>query len=367
MKRLSRIQEALQQMYPAGVTPNPLKVKVLVNRALLTELADCLYYICFPECCSPPARVVPNNVKEDVVMEWVMGHAINIMTTQMTSAFVIHGDRHAVNENRSFEPLQTLEQTPDGPKGGIQPNENKFESLCLSAKKGCVEVAATDAGVDREFLDRCCIRAEAITTNFFVERFSHVRWLLHTDVEAILKKDVAATSRSEVILCYPAVHCMLYQRVAHQLYLLGVPMNFTRMLTEIAHSLTGVDIHPKTSIGHHFFLDHGTGTVVGATAILGNDVSLYQGVTLGAKSFPKDKKTGKLILNLPRHPIIKDGVTIYANAVVLGRITIGEGSTIGANCWVVQSIPPFSSIVQASKSALLPDKRVLFENDGSGI
>jgi serine O-acetyltransferase len=141
-----------------------------------------------------------------------------------------------------------------------------------------------------------------------------------------LDGDPAAKSVSEIIFCYPAVYALLHQRVAHELFELGVPV-LPRIITEMAHSQTGIDIHPGAQIGEYFSIDHGTGIVVGQTAIIGNHVRLYQGVTLGAKSFTLDEEG--LPIDLPRHPIIEDYVTIYSNASILGRITIGRGSIIG--------------------------------------
>lgn len=181
---------------------------------------------------------------------------------------------------------------------------------------------------------------------FLIERLPKLRVLLHLDVEAVFLHDVAANSIGEVVLCYPGIYFMVHQRLAHELYLLGAPNHVTRLLTEIAHTKTGIDIHPHTSIGHSFFMDHCTGIVIGATSIIGNRVSIYQGVTLGAKAFPLDPETGEKIKNLPRHPIIEDDVTIYANASVLGRVTIGSGSVIGGNVWVAQSIPPNTTVLQ---------------------
>ena len=137
---------------------------------------------------------------------------------------------------------------------------------------------------------------------------------------------------------------MLYQRVAHELYKLGIPV-LPRMITEVAHSKTGIDIHPGAEIGEYFAIDHGTGVVIGQTAIIGNHVRLYQGVTLGAKSFVLDDNG--LPIDVPRHPIIEDNVTIYSNTSVLGRITIGEGSVIGGNIWLTHSVPPHSKILQS--------------------
>ena len=176
------------------------------------------------------------------------------------------------------------------------------------------------------------LAAKAIMT------FPEIRKILGTDVEASYEGDPAAISRGEVISCYPVIKVLTNYRVAHELYKLNVPL-IPRMMTEMAHSETGIDIHPGAHIGHHFTIDHGTGVVIGATCVIGNHVKLYQGVTLGAKSFPLDTD-GKPIKGIPRHPIIKDNVIIYANATILGRVTIGEGCVVGANMWVTDDMQP---------------------------
>ena len=186
-------------------------------------------------------------------------------------------------------------------------------------------------------------RASDLTVAF-IDRIPHIKYLLSTDVKAILDGDPAAKSVSEIIFCYPAISALLHQRVAHELFRLGIPV-LPRMMTEMAHSLTGIDIHPGAEIGAYFSIDHGTGVVVGQTAVIGNHVRLYQGVTLGAKSFTLDDEG--LPMDVPRHPIIEDEVTIYSNASVLGRITIGRGSVIGGNIWLTHSVPPGSKIVQS--------------------
>ena len=137
---------------------------------------------------------------------------------------------------------------------------------------------------------------------------------------------------------------MINQRIAHQLYQTGVPL-IPRMIAEMAHSETGIDIHPGAQIGEKFFIDHGTGVVIGETCIIGNNVKLYQNVTLGAKSFPLDEH-GNPIKGIPRHPILEDGVIVYAGATILGRVTIGAGSTIGGNVWLTKSVPPNSKITR---------------------
>lgn len=194
-------------------------------------------------------------------------------------------------------------------------------------------------------VDRCCDskdRAARIAISF-INQLPHIKYLLSTDVKAILDGDPAAKSISEIIFCYPAVHAIFHQRVAHELLQLGVPV-LPRIITELAHSDTGIDIHPGAQIGEYFSIDHGTGVVIGQTAVIGNHVRLYQGVTLGAKSFTLDEEG--LPMDVPRHPILEDYVTVYSNASILGRITIGKGSVIGGNIWLTHSVPPNSKILQ---------------------
>jgi serine O-acetyltransferase len=185
-----------------------------------------------------------------------------------------------------------------------------------------------------------------------------IRQTLTTDVEAAYLGDPAAKGRGEVVFCYPAIRAISSYRIAHKLYELGVPL-IPRIISEMAHSETGIDINPEAQIGEYFTIDHGTGTVIGATCIIGKNVKLYQGVTLGAKSFPLDEN-GNPIKGIPRHPIIEDDVVIYAQATILGRITIGKGSVIGGNVWVTNSLPPYSKIVQNKA-------RGLSFADGAGI
>ena len=172
-----------------------------------------------------------------------------------------------------------------------------------------------------------------------------IRGLLDTDVRAAYHGDPAAGSVDEVLLCYPGIEAMIHHRMAHHLYKLGVPL-LARIITEKAHGQTGIDIHPGATIGAGFFIDHGTGVVVGETAVIGERVRLYQAVTLGAKSFPMDGD-GHLKKGLPRHPIVEDDVVIYAGATILGRVTIGRGSTIGGNVWLTRSVPPGTHVTQA--------------------
>ena len=182
-------------------------------------------------------------------------------------------------------------------------------------------------------------------TRAFAASLPDIRALLVSDVQAAYAGDPAATSVAEIMLCYPGTIAILYHRLAHRLHALGAPF-LARLIADIAHTLTGIDIHPGAHIGASFFIDHGTGVVIGETAIIGQRVRLYQAVTLGAKRFPADA-SGALIKGTPRHPIVEDDVVIYAGATVLGRITIGAGSTIGGNVWLTQSVPPNSNVSQA--------------------
>jgi serine O-acetyltransferase len=174
----------------------------------------------------------------------------------------------------------------------------------------------------------------------FLGRLSHVRDLLHTDVEAAFRGDPAALSKEEVIVAYPFMEAIAVQRLAHELYNDKVPL-IPRIMTEWAHSRTGMDLHPGARIGTHFFIDHGTGTVIGETSLIGNNVKMYQGVGLVARSL----SGGQALKGQKRHPTLEDRVTIYANATIVGgETTIGAGSTIGASVFLTQSVPPNSLV-----------------------
>ncbi len=198
---------------------------------------------------------------------------------------------------------------------------------------------------DQEPHADCSDRAASLTGRF-IEQLPETQRTLFEDVVAAYEGDPACTSPDEAILAYPGVYALTLARLAHSLYVLEVPL-LPRMITEIAHGGTGIDIHPGASIGRRFFIDHGTGVVIGATCIIGDRVRLYQGVTLGAKSFQLDEE-GMPIKGIPRHPIIEDDVTIYAGATILGRITIGRESVIGGNVWLTRSMPPGSRVLQGS-------------------
>ncbi len=183
----------------------------------------------------------------------------------------------------------------------------------------------------------------------FIQKIPDIRRKLIGDAQAGYEGDPAAISPGETIYCYPSMQVMMHYRVAHELYLLNVPV-IPRIITEMAHSKTGIDIHPGAQIGDNFFIDHGTGVVIGQTCIIGRNCRLYQGVTLGALSFSKNED-GTLVKGIARHPILEDNVTVYAGASILGRITIGKGSVIGGNVWLTHSVPPGSRIVQSGAKA----------------
>ena len=178
----------------------------------------------------------------------------------------------------------------------------------------------------------------------FIDELPEIKRLIYTDVEAMFQNDPAATNYGEVIYCYPVVNTMTHYRIAHALHKMKVPV-IPRIITEQAHSKTGIDIHPGAQIGEYFAIDHGTGVVIGETSVIGSHVTLYQGVTLGAKNFKYDADGN--MLNVPRHPILEDNVTVYSNASILGRIRIGHDSVIGGNIWLTHDVPPYSRILQS--------------------
>ena len=189
----------------------------------------------------------------------------------------------------------------------------------------------------------------------FLSELPHLRELLRTDVVAAYEGDPAAKNFDEVTLAYPCIEAIAIQRAAHVLYRMDLPL-IPRIMTEWVHSLTGIDIHPGAEIGTHFFIDHGTGVVIGETCVIGDNVKLYHGVTLGARSFPKDEN-GRVVKGIKRHPNVEDKVTIYPNATVLGgQTTIGKGSTVGANVFLRQSVPPNSFVSNEADYLRVIDK-----------
>jgi serine O-acetyltransferase len=208
------------------------------------------------------------------------------------------------------------------------------------------EIRRAVAFAEKHDFEACphCSIAAAEATRKFVGRLPFVRRLVASDVEAAFEGDPALRTRDEAIFAYPGIFAVTNQRIAHELHVLGVPL-IPRIITEYAHTLTGIDIHPGARIGERFFIDHGTGVVIGETSVIGNRVRLYQGVTLGAKSFPLDAE-GKPIKGIDRHPVVEDDVVVYSGATILGRIVIGRGSSIGGNVWLTHAVPAGSKVTQ---------------------
>ena len=186
-----------------------------------------------------------------------------------------------------------------------------------------------------------------------IDSLPSLRRTLDKDVRATYNGDPAAETVAEVILCYPGIRAISSYRIAHFLYTAGVPV-LPRLITELAHSETGIDIHPAATIGESFAIDHGTGVVIGETAILGNNVKIYQGVTLGAKSFPLDAE-GNPVKGVLRHPVLEDNVIVYSNATILGRVRIGHDAVIGGNIWVTEDVAPYMKVVQSRKKYFAKD------------
>ena len=210
----------------------------------------------------------------------------------------------------------------------------------LTARGAVGEIAAD---LQKEIVLLCPGRDAKAIVDDFVAALPEVRRLVDTDVQAAYDGDPAATSRMEVVMAYPGLYAVTIHRLAHVLYKLKVPI-IPRVMSELAHSKTGIDIHPGATIGERFFIDHGTGVVIGETTVIGRNVRLYQGVTLGGLSFDKDTN-GALVKGLKRHPNIEDNVVIYANATILGGdTTIGHDSEIGGNVWIKESVPPNSRV-----------------------
>ncbi len=214
--------------------------------------------------------------------------------------------------------------------------EDLYKELCPQIARGLLFCSC----MNEEEADE---KAKTLALQF-IDQLPELKRLLYTDVQAMFDSDPAAKTYGEVIFSYPVINAMTHYRIAHQLWLMEIPV-IPRIITEQAHSKTGIDIHPGATIGEFFAIDHGTGVVIGETTIIGNHVTLYQGVTLGAKSFKYDEEGN--MLNVPRHPVLEDYVTVYSNASILGRITIGHHSTIGGNIWLTHDVAPHSRVVQS--------------------
>lgn len=228
--------------------------------------------------------------------------------------------------------IKTARQIADISRSILFPNHYGEDNMDLEAQRYLLRSILLDGILNKEQVEE------------FINHLPAIANSLQTDVVAAYNGDPAAQSYDEIIYCYPVIKALTNYRIAHDLLQMNVPI-IPRMLTEMAHSETGIDIHPGAQIGDYFTIDHGTGVVIGETCIIGNNVKLYQGVTLGAKSFPLDDD-GNPIKGIPRHPILEDGVIVYANSTILGRITIGKGATIGGNVWVTHDVAPGERIVQ---------------------
>jgi len=248
-----------------------------------------------------------------------------------------------------------------GPSGLARRDVDTFVAARLTESLGSlraqIELELRLAG-EREGRDHAVSRRAAKIVAEFAQKLPKVRLLLDADIRAAFIGDPSAKSIDEIIFCFPGVAAVMRHRLAHQLSRLGAPM-LARIVAEKAHSDTGIDIHPGAEIAEGFFIDHGTGVVIGETAIIGKNVRLYQAVTLGAKRFETDSD-GQLLKDYPRHPILEDNVVIYAGATVLGRITIGKAASIGGNVWLTHSVPPGAIVTQAKAT------EDIF-SDGAGI
>lgn len=250
-----------------------------------------------------------------------------------------HGNRDITDESLGFHMGAALHQA------ALIMTDEIHRGLCFVCQRDKAERSP----------EQCLAQAQG-TTTALMRTLPELRRLLALDAVAAFEGDPAASSPSEAIFSYPGVRAITSHRIAHELYQMGVPL-IPRIIAEHAHSSTGIDIHPGATVGESFFIDHGTGVVIGETSVIGNRVRIYQGVTLGAKSFPLDDQ-GRPIKGIARHPVIEDEVTIYAGATILGRITIGRGAVIGGNVWITRDVPPGTTL---SQSRPITD---LFESGG---
>lgn len=219
--------------------------------------------------------------------------------------------------------------------------DSVYRDLSEQIKRGfCFICAFEENGICTD-----CDEKSKTAACVFIEQLPEIRRMLALDAEAAYAGDPAARGIGETIFCYPSMAALTNHRVAHALHKLEVPL-IPRIISELAHSATGIDIHPGAKIGESFFIDHGTGTVIGETSEIGSNVRIYQGVTLGARSFPLDKD-GNPIKGIARHPLVEDGVIIYSGATLLGRITIGRGAEIGGNLWITEDVPPGAKLSQS--------------------
>ncbi|AZG08089.1 serine acetyltransferase [Pigmentiphaga sp. H8] len=299
---------------------------------------------------------LPHTPSPDIAPEW---HLADIVEQLRTSREIEHKIRY-LDRVRELPSREALVTVLDGLSAALFPTHygrckltddsidyfvgNTLNAtlnlLCEQVRRALYFSEAPDTH------DKQNLAGKAVElTRRFAAQLPAIRAVLVSDLHAAYQGDPAATSISEILLSYPGIKAIIHYRLAHAIHKLGAPF-LARLISDIAHSATGIDIHPAAQIGASFFIDHGTGVVIGETTIIGERVRLYQAVTLGAKRFPADPD-GKLTKGIARHPIVEDDVVIYAGATILGRITIGRGSTVGGNVWLTQSVPADTNVNQA--------------------
>lgn len=307
---------------PSKKTRHPEKKPTPTN-GLITEVVDALYAenlgLAKKLCLRPTQHFTPSRDKLIKIME-------HLRTVLFPGYF---GPTDLTQETMRFYMGSILDETR-------QLLEDQLgRGFCFT----CTEEEAA-----RTCLNESCVTRARKLTDTFLKRLPEIRRILATDVVAAYRGDPAAVSTDETIFCYPGVLAITNHRVAHEFYEMNVPI-VPRIISEHAHSITGIDIHPGAQIGPGFFIDHGTGVVIGETCVIGKNVRIYQGVTLGAVSFPMDEN-GNPIKGIARHPIVENDVIIYSGATILGRVTIGKGSVIGGNVWLTRDVKPGSKIIQ---------------------
>ncbi len=294
------------------------------DRLTETMLNDIVGELCAPE----SYRAVYHRTYHDFPMPSVesLRDTVDLLKSVLFPGYFIHSDLRP--ETMTFYIGSTLDRV--------------YRILAEQIKRGfCFSCAET--GEEDHVCEDCESRAKEVAGKFLAT-LPRLRRLLTLDALAAYKGDPAAKGVGETIFCYPSLSALANHRVAHELYILEVPL-IPRIISEMAHSETGIDIHPGARIGESFFIDHGTGTVIGETAVIGSNVRIYQGVTLGAKSFPLDQ-SGNPMKGIPRHPIVEDDVIIYSGATILGRVTIGKGAEIGGNVWLTRDVPSGARVMQ---------------------
>jgi serine O-acetyltransferase len=309
---------------------------------------------------SPSVDDAVSSEKEDI---WDVGSTVRELA-EIRRGWRSVNAQHSQYGTESFPSRQRLTKVTEelcgalfplrlGPDFVRQHNEDTFVTQTLQ-----IALSRLHAQVRLELTYACCADERSQVEDCadqivvaFSRQLPEIRRLLDLDIEAAFRGDPSARSLDEVLICHPGVLAIIHHRLAHALHLLGAPL-VARIISEISHGRTGIDIHPGAQIGRAFFIDHGTGVVIGETAIIGDKVRIYQGVTLGARNFPTDP-AGTLIKALPRHPVIESNVVIYAGATILGRVTIGADSEIGGNVWLTHDVPPFSRVFQAREQNLV--------------